>query len=184
MLRGCLPASWNMVVPLIYRVLQPPGFFNIFICLLVWLHQVFSCSMQGLFYLWRVDLQLQHVNSWLPYVGSSSLTRDQTWAPCIWEQGVLAIGPPGKSLQPPVLKTFMASPVCASCCNHGLGHIPTCQNGCIVLWLAVVCSCHKNMSSWWMGAFFSIGGSLMGPMDRPPQTSDSEEHPDHSDIPG
>ena len=29
---------------------------------------------------------------------SSSLKRDQTWAPLRWEQGVLAPGPPGKSL--------------------------------------------------------------------------------------
>ena len=54
MFGGCLPASWNTVIPLIYHFLQPPGFFNIFICLLVWLPQVFSCSMQGLFHLWHV----------------------------------------------------------------------------------------------------------------------------------
>ena len=37
------------------------------------------------------DLQLWHVRS-------SSLIRDQTLAPCTGEHGVLAIGPPGKTL--------------------------------------------------------------------------------------
>ena len=47
------------------------------ICLFIWLHQIsavasriFSCGM------WTV-------NPWLWLVGFSSLTRDQTWAPCI-----------------------------------------------------------------------------------------------------
>ena len=32
------------------------------------------------------------------HVGSSSLTRDQTWAPLHWKHGVLATGLPGKSV--------------------------------------------------------------------------------------
>ena len=58
-------------------------FFNkyLFIYLAV---QCLSCST------WNLQPLLQ-------YVGSSSLTRDQTQAPCI-ESAVLAIRPPGKSL--------------------------------------------------------------------------------------
>ena len=44
------------------------------------------------------DLELRLMNSWLPLVGSSSLTRDGTLGPLHWEQGVLATGPPGKFL--------------------------------------------------------------------------------------
>ena len=65
------------------------SFLNIYIYLFVWLCRdlvaaqgifvatcrIFSCGM------W--DLQLQHVGSQLWHVGSSSLTRDETWAPCI-----------------------------------------------------------------------------------------------------
>ena len=51
------------------------------ICLFIYL------AAQGLCY-GTQDLQL-----W--YVGSSSLTKDQTWH---WEAGVLATGPAGKSL--------------------------------------------------------------------------------------
>ena len=45
------------------------------------------CCRQNLFFFF---LQLRHV-------GSSSLTGDQTLAPCIGSSWVLAIGPPGKS---------------------------------------------------------------------------------------
>ena len=34
---------------------------------------------------------------YLQHVGSSSLTRNQTWAPCIQNMGVLTSGPPGKA---------------------------------------------------------------------------------------
>ena len=43
------------------------------------------------------------------YVGSSSLTRDQTWAALHWECGALTPGPPGKSLD--------ACPLDASSCG-------------------------------------------------------------------
>ena len=55
---------------------------------LFWLHPACSCSMWTL-YLWLV--------------GSSFLTRDRTWAPCIGSKGVLASGPQGKSLQGTIL---------------------------------------------------------------------------------
>ena len=38
-----------------------------------------------------------HRGSELWHVGSSSLTRDRTQVPCIWEREVLATGPPGKT---------------------------------------------------------------------------------------
>ena len=40
-------------------------------------------------------------------MGSSFPTRDQTWALCIGEHGVLATGPPGKSLNA-LLGLFLA----------------------------------------------------------------------------
>ncbi|CAN0250602.1 unnamed protein product [Rangifer tarandus platyrhynchus] len=46
------------------------------------------------------DLQSWQAKSW--HVGSSSLTGDRTWSPLYWERGVLASGPPGKSLWPPI----------------------------------------------------------------------------------
>ena len=54
------------------RVFQLVFFFELFIYLAV---LGLSCSMQ--------DLQLQHSNSQLQHMGSSFLTKDRTWAPCI-----------------------------------------------------------------------------------------------------
>ena len=51
--------------------------------LFIWLHWVLVAA--------------QDLLSSLQHVGSSSPTRDQTWAPLCWELGVLATGPPGKS---------------------------------------------------------------------------------------
>ena len=48
-----------------------------------------SCDMQ--------NLLLSHANSQLWCVGSSSLIRGWTWAPCVGST-VLAAGPSGKSL--------------------------------------------------------------------------------------
>ena len=45
-----------------------------FTYLFIWLHWVLVVTC-GIFWLWLV-------NCWLQHVGSSSLTRDQTWAPC------------------------------------------------------------------------------------------------------
>ena len=120
MLQGCPPASWNMVVPLLYLPCSTTSRFFQHICL-------FGCTRSlvaacGVFFtcgMW--DLQLQHVNSWLLYVGSSSLTRNQTRAPCIWEQGVLAIGPPGKSVQSPVLKLLWHPQSVQAAATMGLG---------------------------------------------------------------
>ena len=52
--------------------------------LFIWLHWVFIAAL-GNFHLCygMQDLQLQHMNSQLQQVGSSSLTRDQSGAPCI-----------------------------------------------------------------------------------------------------
>lgn len=41
----------------------------------------------------------QDLQSSLQHVGYSSLSRDQTWAPCTWECRVLAPGLAGKPLQ-------------------------------------------------------------------------------------
>ena len=54
------------------RVFQLVFFFELFIYLAV---LGLSCSMQ--------DLQLQRSNSQLQHMGSSFLTKDRTWAPCI-----------------------------------------------------------------------------------------------------
>ena len=81
------------------RIQKVLFFFNIY---LFWLHQVLvaargifvaaclvaicgllSCGMQTL--------------SCSMHVGSSSLTRDQTWAPCIGNMGVSPTGPQGMS---------------------------------------------------------------------------------------
>ena len=51
------------------------------------------CSTWDLQLLW-----LQHVNSQSQHVASSFLTRDGTLGPLYWENGVLATGPPGKTL--------------------------------------------------------------------------------------
>ena len=52
-------------------------------------------------------------------VGSSSLTRDQTWVPCI-ECEILVTGPPGSSLCPHsqhrAPKTLVISQVIGKCC--------------------------------------------------------------------
>ena len=46
----------------------------------------------------KQDLSCSRQLSYLAACGISwSLIRDQTQAPCIWEPGVLATGPPGKS---------------------------------------------------------------------------------------
>ena len=45
---------------------------------------------------------------WLWYVGSSSLTRYQPQTPCIWEPGVLATGPRGKSHNPVICMQYLS----------------------------------------------------------------------------
>ena len=60
------------------------------VCSLVYLTAPgLSCGTRG--------LQLQHENSWLGHMRSSSLTRDQIRAPCMGST-VLATGPPGRPL--------------------------------------------------------------------------------------
>ena len=63
------------------------SFYLIFV--LVTARGIFSlcCGMQ--------DLQLQRVNSQLKHVGSSSLTRDQTWAPCFESMASQPLGHQG-----------------------------------------------------------------------------------------
>ena len=46
---------------------------------------------------WGLSFGTQGLRSSLWHVGSSSLTRDRTQVPLLWDCGVLAAGPPGKS---------------------------------------------------------------------------------------
>ena len=65
-------------------------FFFYYVFLFIYLAVLgLSCQMQNLW--------LQHENSWLQPVRSSSLTRDQTQDPCIESMDCLANRPPGKS---------------------------------------------------------------------------------------
>ena len=62
-------------------------FFNIYFCVFVYLAVLgLSCAMRTLYLNCSTrgaQSSLWHVNSYLPRVGSRSLTRDQTWAACI-----------------------------------------------------------------------------------------------------
>ena len=63
---------------------------NIYLFSFIWLHQVLVAAHRMFDLLCGIqDFQLQ-------CVGSSSLTRDQTWAPYIKSVGILATGLPGK----------------------------------------------------------------------------------------
>lgn len=56
----------------------------------------------------------------------------------------------------------------------------------VVLYLVVVCPCHKNVSSWRVRPVSFICRSLMGPVNkiRPPQMSAIEECLHHNDTSG
>ena len=74
----CLVASWHMgsnQCPLHCKEDSLPldhhgGLRGLFVCFYVYLS---GCTRS----------QFRHANSWLQHVGSSSLTRDGTWVPCI-----------------------------------------------------------------------------------------------------
>lgn len=61
-----------------------------------------------------------------------------------------------------------------------------CQNAYVILYLAVVCPCHKNVSSCRVRPLSFICRSLMGPVNkiRPPQMSAIEECLHHNDTSG
>ena len=68
----------------------------VFLCLKKYL-LIYSAASDLSCSLWDLWCSLQHARSSLWHVGSDSLTRDWTRAPCI-ECGVWASGPPGRSL--------------------------------------------------------------------------------------
>lgn len=63
----------------------------------IWVHEVFEALEIWIFLAPRRIFSLWLANSWLPCIGTSSLTRDQTGLPLRWEFWVLATGLPGKS---------------------------------------------------------------------------------------
>ena len=70
----------------------------------------------------------------MQHVGSTSLTRDRTLGPLLWEHGALATGPPGKSLH------FHFS---LSCIGEGNGN-------------PLQCSCLENPrdgGAWWAAVY-------------------------------
>ena len=80
------------------------SFFKKYIYLFIWLCRV-SVATRGIFVaaceMFVAACRIFSCGMWTlscgMHVGSSSLTRERTWAPCIG-RGVLATGPPGKSL--------------------------------------------------------------------------------------
>ena len=61
--------------------------------------------------MWDLQSSLWHGNSWLQPMGSNSLTRDQTQTSCTWGRGILATGPPGKSLHYFIWANFLWTPL-------------------------------------------------------------------------
>ena len=80
----------------------------------------------------QICSEVGNSRGWDPYlwsVGSSSLTRGRTQVPLHWEHGVLSPGPPGKSLEGPLVGPgFQLFPVLPS--------VPACSESTSSSWFA------------------------------------------------